>query len=127
MLISAGIVYGTFALFTSQREAADVATQKFPLAAGQVKERPLPRLQTQPFKDIYLLRKGETEKLESYAWVDKPAGVTRIPIERAMEIVLEKGLPARTGGADGVNVVVEDSSAGRTMGRVAPGKDRRNW
>jgi len=116
MLMSAGIVYGTFWFFAGQSRTAESAAQKYPLAVGQVKERPLPHLQTQPFKDIYLLRKGEAEVLESYAWLDKGAGVTRIPIERAMELTLERGLPARAEGADGVNVVVQDSSSGRTIG-----------
>ena len=115
MLMSAGIVYGTFYFFNGQQTAADTAAQKYPLAAGMVKELPMPHLQTQPFKDVYLLRKGEMERLESYAWVDKAQGVTRIPIERAMELTLEHGLPARSGGADGINVVVQDSSSGRTI------------
>lgn len=115
MLMSGGIVYGTFYFFNGQKQTADAAAQKYPLAAGQVRERPLPHLQTQPFKDVYLLKKGETEKLESYAWVDKATGVTRIPIERAMELTLERGLPARKDGANGVNVVTEDSSSGRTI------------
>jgi hypothetical protein len=116
MLMSAGIVYGTFWFFEGQSVTVDNAAQKYPLAVGQVKDRPLPHLQTQPFKDIYLLRKGEAETLESYAWVDKGAGVTRIPIERAMELTLERGLPARAEGANGINVVVQDSSSGRTIG-----------
>ncbi|MEO8682862.1 MAG: hypothetical protein ABI665_27690 [Vicinamibacterales bacterium] len=116
MLMSAGIVYGTFWFFNRQQQAANVAAQKYPLALGQEPDRrPFPHLQTQPFKDVYLLRKAETERLESYAWQDKGAGVTRIPIERAMELMLERGLPARSGGADGINVVVQDSSSGRTI------------
>jgi hypothetical protein len=88
--------------------------QQYPLAVGQVKEPPAPRLQTQPFKDIYLLHQGEAEKLGSYGWVDKEAGVTRIPIDRAIDVLLEKGIPARTEVPAGLNQVVEDSSGGRT-------------
>ena len=115
MILSGGIVYGTFWFFDRQQRTADLAAQQFPLAAGKHEDtRPLPHLQTQPFKDIYKLHLGENEKLESYAWVDKEAGVTRIPIERAMELMLEKGYPARTSGADGLKVVVSDASSGRT-------------
>jgi hypothetical protein len=35
----------------------------------------------------------EREQLESYGWVDRDAGVVRIPIERAIQIVAENGLP----------------------------------
>ena len=116
MVLSAAIVYGTFWFFEGRHSAADLAAQKYPLAAGRHEDtRPLPHLQTQPLKDVYKLHLDENEKLESYAWVDKDAGVTRIPIERAMEVLLEKGFPARTGGADGLKVVVSDASSGRTI------------
>jgi hypothetical protein len=117
MLMSAGIVYGAFRLFERQERAAGTLAQKYPLAAGLHKDPPTPNLQNQPFKDIYLLRQEETEKLTSYAWVDKEGGVTRIPIDRAMEVMLQRGFPARTDGGDTLNVVTQDSSSGRTVGR----------
>ena len=33
--------------------------------------------------------------LEHYGWVDKNAGVVRIPVERAIDVLAEKGLPYR--------------------------------
>ena len=115
MLVSGAIVYGTFWFLNGQQQAGDQAAQKYPLAVGRQVVPPGPRLQTQTFKDIYLLRQGENERLESYGWMDKGAGVTRIPIERAMELTLERGLPARADVPAGLNMVPEDSSAGRTM------------
>jgi hypothetical protein len=114
MLISIAIVYGTFWFFEGQERATDQRVQQYPLAVGQTKEPPTPRLQTQPFKDVYLLRQGENEKLHGYGWVDKEAGITHIPIERAMDVLIEKGLPARTEAPAGLNQVVQDSSGGRT-------------
>ena len=115
MLISAGIVYGAFWFFERQEKAAGTLAQKYPLAAGVHKDPPTPNLQNQPFKDIYQLRQVETEKLTSYAWVDKEGGVTRIPIDRAMEVMLQRGFPSRPDGADAKNVVTQDSSSGRTI------------
>jgi len=60
---------------------------------------PLPRLQVEPRKEIHDYWEGEQEILNSYGWVDKRNGVVRIPIDRAMRLVLERGLPARTAGA----------------------------
>ena len=88
MVISVGIVYGAFCFFEGQERAANAAAQKYPLAVGQQKEPPAPNLQTQPFKDIYKLRLGEAQKLGSYGWVDKDGGIARIPIDRAMEVML---------------------------------------
>jgi hypothetical protein len=113
MVLSLGIVYGTFWLFEDRQAKADVAAQQFPLAAGQEKEPPSPRLQTQPFKDLYLMKQGQSERLESYGWTDKASGVVHIPIERAMDLTLEHGLPARKEEA-GRTMVVQDSSSGRT-------------
>jgi hypothetical protein len=116
MLISFGIVFGAFRLFENRAQASDVAAQKYPLAASVPhRQPPGPNLQTQPFKDIYSLRQGETEKLTSYGWVDKDGGVTRIPIDRAMEIMLQRGFPARAEGGNALNVVTSDSSSGRTI------------
>ncbi len=115
MLISAGIVYGTFWFFEGQERGASQAARKYPLAVGQTKNPPAPNLQNQPFQDIHLLRQAEAERLGSYGWVDKEGGIARIPIDRAMELTLQRGLPARTDGGNGLNVVTQDSSSGRTM------------
>ena len=115
MLISVGIVYGTFFFFEGRERAASSEAQKYPLAIGQIKNPPLPNLQKQPFKDVYELRLSENEKLAAYGWVDKEGGVTRIPIDRAMEVMLQRGFPARSEGGNALNVVTQDSSSGRTM------------
>jgi hypothetical protein len=118
MFISFGIVYGTFWFFERREEAASVAAKQYPLVSKEdadKKEPPTPHLQKQPFKDIYMLRQGETEKLTSYGWVDKDGGIARIPIDRAMDVMLEKGFPARTEGGNALNVVTQDSSSGRTV------------
>lgn len=115
MFISFGIVYGVFWFFEGREKSNDTAMQKYPLAAAVPhKEPPAPNLQKQPFKDIYLLRQGETEKLTTYGWVDKDGGVARIPIDRAMELMLQRGFPARAEGGNALNVVTQDSSSGRT-------------
>jgi hypothetical protein len=56
---------------------------------------PEPRLQTDPRDDMANLRRSEDDVLDSYGWVDRNAGVVRIPIERAMTLVVERGLPTR--------------------------------
>ena len=54
---------------------ANALAQTLSAGGGQAKEPPAPHLQTQPFKDVYPLRQGESEKLTSYGWVDKDGGV----------------------------------------------------
>lgn len=59
-----------------------------PLAGSRVPP-PAPRLQTMPTQKLDLLktRAGEEEVLNSYGWVDRKAGVVRIPVDRAMELL----------------------------------------
>ncbi|MGE3275971.1 MAG: hypothetical protein AB7O67_12715 [Vicinamibacterales bacterium] len=114
MILSAGLVYGIFWYFERAERAADQAAQVFPLAAGRPTTPPAPRLQNQPFKDVYLLKQHEREVLSSYAWVDKDNGIVRIPITEAMRLLEARSLPARAAGSDGAGRVVADSSAGRT-------------
>ena len=61
---------------------------------------PAPRLQVEPRQDLKHYLTGEDETLNSYGWVDRKAGIVRIPITRAMELLLQQGLPVRSQTAD---------------------------
>ena len=54
---------------------------------------PAPNLQVDPRQQLLDLRADEERILTSYGWVDQTNGLTRIPIERAMEMLVEQGLP----------------------------------
>jgi hypothetical protein len=60
------------------------------------KAPPAPNLQKDPFAEWEDLQRQNEEILSTYGWVDRPAGVVRIPIERAMDLALERGFPLRT-------------------------------
>ena len=60
---------------------------------------PAPRLQVAPVEDLARYRAAQESTLNSYGWVDQKAGVVRIPIDRAMDLLLERGLPARARAA----------------------------
>jgi hypothetical protein len=80
--------------YFNAREAQTTFTE-YPLAAQESRVPPEPRLQTNPREDMGNLRAREDQALTSYGWVDKNAGIVRIPIERAMQLIVERGLPAR--------------------------------
>jgi hypothetical protein len=73
-------------------ERPRLETPASPLATRTVPIEP--RLQVEAPKDLQALRTAEQEILTSSAWVNKEAGIARIPIDRAMRLVLERGLPA---------------------------------
>jgi len=87
------VIYVLFGFFDG-RERATVPAE-YPLAAQADKVPPEPRLQEHPREDLSELRAREDEILSSYGWVDRNAGVVRIPIDAAMKLTLERGLPAR--------------------------------
>jgi hypothetical protein len=88
------VVWLLFGYFDG-REAANV-TILHPLAAGQgLRLPPPPRLQITPRQDLRDLRAREDEVLNSYRWVDRSAGIVRIPIAEAMKLTVERGLPVR--------------------------------
>jgi len=60
-----------------------------------------PRLQISPPADLAKFREAESQQLNSYGWVNQTAGVVRIPIDRAIELVLQRGLPTRQNGQPG--------------------------
>lgn len=56
---------------------------------------PEPRLQTAPIEDLRQLHAAEDALLNSYGWLDRQAGTAHIPIARAMELLVQRGLPSR--------------------------------
>lgn len=56
---------------------------------------PDPRLEEDERGQLNGIRLSEDEKLDSYGYVDEKAGTVRIPIERAMELMAQRGLPVR--------------------------------
>jgi hypothetical protein len=55
---------------------------------------PTPRLQTDDgSQDVADMHAREDLLLENYSWVDQQQGKVRIPIERSMELIAQRGLP----------------------------------
>jgi len=62
--------------------------------AEMTQKFPTPRVQTDDGNvDVADLHAREDLLLDNYSWVDRSQGKVRIPIERAMQIVAQKGLP----------------------------------
>jgi hypothetical protein len=89
VLVSLGLLFGLMKYFQSQ-EATAMAREIKPAEAF-----PEPRLQTTPVPDLQKFRAAEDHVLDSYGWVDQSKGVVRIPIDRAIDIMAQKGLPSR--------------------------------
>jgi hypothetical protein len=71
---------------------SDPAMQK--QMAELVNQFPMPRLQTDNgMSDLAVLHQHEDLLLDHYTWVDQSKQTVRIPIDRAMELLAQQGLP----------------------------------
>src|ERR1700716_1585783 len=86
----------------SQQPAVNPLITNVPADTRQIpfnypeKTFPTPRLEQDERTQLNDIRMAEEQKLSSYDWVDQKAGTVRIPIDRAMELVSQRGLPVRT-------------------------------
>ena len=46
-----------------------------------------------PVVDMVHMRASEEEQLHNPGWIDRQKGIVRIPIERAKQLVIQRGLP----------------------------------
>jgi len=59
----------------------------------EIQQFPQPRLESNERTELNSFRLKEEDTLDSYGWVDQKAGVVRIPIDRAMQLIAQQGLP----------------------------------
>jgi hypothetical protein len=119
-------VFAMWVMFRFLFNREDAKNANNPAAAmmsERQKEPPKPQLQAEPKLELRDLRTNEDTMLHSYGWVDQGKGIVRIPIDQAIDIVSQKGLPSKPSPAgmenDGYRTIPEDSSSGRTLEKIA--------
>jgi len=82
---------------------------------------PAPRIQASPSRDLRDLRVYEDDVLQKYAWIDKSKGRLGIPIDRAMQLIAERGIPPQK-APDSLKLFEPRAGTRRTgfEGRVEP-------
>lgn len=95
IVLSVGLVMiFSLLLFKAFMHALPAAAPDTPFASS----RPLPpepRLETAPRLDLSIYLDEQRSQLATYGWTDRQNGIVRIPIERAMQLLLQQGLPTR--------------------------------
>ena len=123
LMVSAVVVHiGLAFMYVMLKEQSiDLSQPRYPMAANAEPTLPAPpRLQQFPMKELYDFRVIEERTLHGYGWVDKAAGTVHIPIEEAMRLTVERGLPSRAeqpGSASTPGMLATDASSGRVMER----------
>jgi hypothetical protein len=85
-LLSLALLFGLFRYFLSEEGGKAEEAIKLPAQ---------PRLETTPAQDLKAIRAAEDQVLNSYGWVDQQKGVVHVPIDRAIDLLVQKGLPSR--------------------------------
>ena len=95
VLTLAGMGVSWWYLNAVEKEEAAAERPTSPLASTLPQAPPEPRLQVAPATDLTTVREREDALLNSYGWIDAKSGLVRIPIDRAIEVLGERGLPTR--------------------------------
>ncbi len=72
---------------------AEISATSLSLPGRAEELPPEPRLQVNAPEDLKKLHEQEDSFLSSYGWVDKQNGAVRIPIDRAIDLLTQRGLP----------------------------------
>jgi len=128
-IITVLVLLAMRALFVALEDRAEegdraASGRAYDAAAGGAPTPPPPLLQASPPVALAEMRAAEDAILSTYAWVNADLGIARIPIDRAIEILAERGLPARAVGAASPagesvvpgDVVPRDANSGRGTG-----------
>jgi hypothetical protein len=104
--ICAWLLYYFFAYLIHAR--AEAGPPPAARAAGKALVPPEPRIQVSPSSDMREMLAGENAQRNSYGWVDRQNGVVSIPIDRAIELTVQRGIsPQRS--AESTNVCAAQS------------------
>ena len=85
--------------------SAPADTRRIPPQYGNDYEKylkegfPAPQLEVNERTELNGERLREEDTLSTYGWVDQNAGIVRIPIDRAMDLLAQRGLPVRSQAA----------------------------
>jgi hypothetical protein len=79
---------------------AKVSPPPLPVAIHGDPQPPAPRIQASPRQDLAQFRVYEDSILNHYGWVDKQKRIVYIPIDRAMQIIAQRGIPPQKAPPD---------------------------
>lgn len=100
------VLFGAFESREAARDRETIPTTR--LGEAKAKLPPEPILQgapgsrferADPVLEMEAFLEEQIEELTSFGWIDREAGVARIPIEEAKNLLLQRGLPARKAGS----------------------------
>ena len=130
------IVFGMYRFLDTYEKAHQPALS--PMVTRPADTRSVTNADTQAFPEPRLERdegtnfreslEDQDRKLATYDWVDQDKGIVQIPIDRAMELIVERGLPVRPENAPPEGSSAQTSAPAKQTSSKAPAANatRRN-
>jgi len=91
----------------------------------QIKAFPEPRLEDNERTELNDTRYAEEERLNSAGWVDEKGGVAHIPIDRAMQLIAQRGLPTQPQAGTAPTSIVQTGRAAATKADTSAQKTKK--
>ena len=113
-ILAMALLVGVFNYFKSQEGGEAISLDP-------TKVFPQPQLEKTPIPDLKAVRAAEDEVLTTYGWVDRQKGIVRIPIAKAMDMVVAKGLPVRPSAPPDTDNVSVPTESGLGPKMLPPG------
>ena len=88
LLVAGLVVWWILGALSAREERAQTSPA---FVQPQTNVPPEPRLQVSPEADNRAYLEREKQQLNRYGWIDRDKGIARIPIDRAMDLLIERG------------------------------------
>lgn len=120
VVVCAAIVWGVFLILEREAAARDPEISAVARPAGQLPRGP--RLETNEPAALAKFRAEDKKTLDGYGWVNQLGGVAHIPIAEAKRLLVQRGLPTRSGPADPLEGTHAPAMGEASGGRTVPSK-----
>jgi len=91
--VAMGLMAALFHSFQTRAQQRDAASiERAGLETRRGASPPAPRLQVYPVRHGQAFREAEAVRLNGYGWMARSTGAVHIPIERAMDLIVERGV-----------------------------------
>jgi len=92
----------------------------YQIQSNQVPRYPVPALQPNPQVDLQAYESQAEHDLDSYGWIDRSHGIAKIPIERAMALLVARGVRVRPPVQDGPSELEFQTQKAAAAGAASP-------
>ena len=89
------LMFGVFRYFDTREGGKQTPASLFSIDSRKLPPEPNVFFNEHETLNQQDIRANEERELNGYGWVDQAHGVVRIPIDRAMDMIVQRGLPAR--------------------------------